>query len=103
MTTYAVMLRATTDDRSSVHALRAVLKFAKRRGLLAVDVCELPSTNNNQTIRRHDARRQIVTITQQRRGENIMTSLKKNSVPPANISSWKMSTASRPCANASAS
>jgi hypothetical protein len=58
VTLYAVLLQATTDDRASVHALRAVLKLAKRRGLLAVEVRELPSTDQ-QTIRRRDAQRRI--------------------------------------------
>ena len=71
MTTYAVMLQATADDRASVHALRAVLKFAKRRGLVAVDVCQLPSTNN-QTIRRRGARRQIANPTQRRNKDTLM-------------------------------
>jgi hypothetical protein len=64
-----VMLRATTDDRASVHALRAVLKFAKRRGLRAIDVRELPSINN-QTIRRRSAGRRIVDHMKQQRRES---------------------------------
>jgi hypothetical protein len=70
--TYALTLRATNSDRDSIHALRAVLKLAKRRGLLAVEVRELPSINT-QTISRHDAKRQIVTITQRRNEKTTMT------------------------------
>jgi hypothetical protein len=66
-----VTLRAITDDRASVHALRAVLKLAKRRGLLAVEVRELPSINT-QTIRPRSAGRRIVDHTQ-RRESTIMT------------------------------
>lgn len=78
---YAVMFRSTASERDSIHALRAILKHAKRRGLLAVDMRELPSTNN-QTIRRRDARRRTVNLTQ-RRNEVIM-SINLRKYGPAN-------------------
>jgi hypothetical protein len=56
--------------------LRAILKHARRRGLIAVEVREL--LTNKQTIRRHDARRRLVNHTQRRNTEVIMTlNLKK--------------------------
>ena len=73
--TYALTLRAINSDRDSIHALRAVLKLARRRGLLAVSVRELSSIDT-QAIGRHDAKRQIVTITQRRKGHT-MTNLRK--------------------------
>jgi hypothetical protein len=42
---YVLMLRAINGERDSVHALRAVLKLARRRGLIAVEVRELPDAN----------------------------------------------------------
>jgi hypothetical protein len=69
VTIYAVMLRATTDDRASVRALRAVLKFAKRRGLLATYVRELrsPLTSHRalldvQVFRPSSATKEITTM-----------------------------------------
>jgi hypothetical protein len=69
---YVLTLQTTDDERESIHGLRAVLKFARHRGLRAVGVCELPS-NNHQTIHRRDARRRIVNTTQRRNEENTMT------------------------------
>ena len=63
--TYALTLRAINSERDSIHGLRAVLKLAKRRGLRAVYVRELPSTDQ-QTIHRRDARRRIANTTQRR-------------------------------------
>jgi hypothetical protein len=74
---YVVMFRSAASERDSIHALRAVLKHAKRRGLRAVYVRELPSTDQ-QTIRCRDARRRIANQMQRRNEVITMTiSLKK--------------------------
>jgi hypothetical protein len=48
-TIYIVTLLATNDERSSIHSLRATLKFAGRRKLRALHVRELKSTPNIYT------------------------------------------------------
>jgi hypothetical protein len=63
--TYALVLQSNNSERDSIPGLRAVLKLAKRRGLRAVYVRELPSTDQ-QTIRRRDAQRRIANTTQRR-------------------------------------
>ena len=75
--TYAVLLRASTNERESIHAPRAVLKHAKRRGLHAVEVRELPPSISNQTIRRRSAGRRNVDQTQRRENTVMTISLKK--------------------------
>jgi hypothetical protein len=68
--TYAVVFQATTGGNDSIHSLRAVLKFAGRRGLRAVDVRERHQST------KHLARRRRSTCgsseTKQRRKEKIM-------------------------------
>jgi hypothetical protein len=49
--TYILTLRAANNDRDSIHSLRAVLKFAKRRGLRVTDAREV------HQIDEHSARR----------------------------------------------
>jgi hypothetical protein len=63
-------LRATDGERDSLHAIRAVLKFAHRRGLIAVDVRE-------KSVRCCDARQRIAKHTSVGTGQHTMTSLRK--------------------------
>ena len=73
---YVLSLRAITDERAALHALRAVLKHAKYRGLLAVSVRELPSIDT-QTISRRDARRPTVRSASVVTKEGIMPSARE--------------------------
>jgi hypothetical protein len=59
-----------------IKALRRALKYLLRAGLRCTSVRELPS-NNNQTIRRRDARRRTVRSTSVPKETNIMVSARK--------------------------